>query len=961
MKRFDDPKSRPFLNAHFDVQEYIKDVITDGRSEETYNDITSCIEDVNDEIKNYITQHKDTLMSGMQDVAILASKYQSLASMSTKLRRSVDKLKKEALDSHDLVKSRTAELERLHSTSTSLRLLRQFAHSKSQLDHHLKTNPKDSKDCDPRQLASIAKYVNELEGLLNQPALQNIAIVMEQVSPVRSFGLQLRQVAQERLLVALRERNQATMAGCLQIFFNLQSLPEVLLLAIDSTVRFAVELSREALDLDALLAAHPELTGSVSTASTPATKQAAVAPTPKKDASAVLSQLRVAMRELCSEWASLMYDQAMHVLMLQRVVAKKEDPATHKRFSEVLKTSTATSPLLCSGRLVDLFWERLASSLEDVVADMLRSQAVAASRLYPSLRRAAVDIHFTIQGLVDRDNSHTEDSGGADRNEVAVRQAHIVTSKIGMFGCAAWPQEQVSGSGRVASPSSAVLTAPPDLKTSSLYTGSGSVGSSSEAVLVTGLQLMRDRYLGSLYSRLTDPIAQMFPEVEGFMAAVPSKRDLQAFLTAAQGELVAVIVESDSTLLKNACKELGKAVRFLLTKAEGMILVGPDAKKISPQHNFARTSQQEHNGQLVALLTQLRDSLAKLAGQVSKTASESLQQLPISGLMLNIVSSSSSGGLSQTQMQTQMDNLQSELTDYLSGMLAVIDDLVLSQLVLPAVDYLAAYCRGVIVGLLREGAAVADDTQPSRAVQLLARQMPELLKHHLLSLPKCKAVTTGIQELKLRIQATFVSTASTLRPLSEATRVRTATDMAAIDLLLDEQDSEQRPGDPNPVSAEFKAFRRLLTEETIPRPVQGVAMPVSAEKLAALPYLAALRPSVLFGHVCSCAPVQLPSVSDTLRTSPEELVDTMTRGPGLSLVSDFYRPDWRKVPSEAKYWEAVRDSLDVLLQRATVADAGQQKVFRAWVDLLRELGESLFSEYGWASFVDAKSSVTVTD
>lgn len=959
MKRFDDPKCRPFQNAHFDVQEYVKNVITDGNSEDTYNDITTFVEDVNDEIKNYITQHKETLMSGMQDVAVLASKYQSLSSMSTKLRRSVDKLKKEALDSHDLVKTRTAELERLHSTSTSLRLLRQFAHSKSQLDHHLKTNPKNSKDCDPRQLASIAKYVNELEGLLNQPSLQNITIVMDQTSPIRSFGLQLRQVAQERLLVALRERNQATMAGCLQIFFNLQSLPEILLLAIDSTVRFAVELSREALDLEALLAAHPELSGTMSTASTPATKQTP-ALAPKKDANAVLSQLRTAMRELCNEWASLMYDQAMHVLVLQRVIAKKEDPASHKSFSEVLKSSTATSPLLCSGRLVDLFWERLAAALEDVAADMLRTQAVAASRIYPTLRRAAVDIHGTIQGLVDRDNSQTADNGG-DRNDVAVRQTHVVTSKIGMFGCAAWPQDKLQVRRKDSNVSLAVSDS--DFRSPTSSRSTGDVGA-KEATLVLGLQLMRDRFLGSLYARLTDPIAQMFPEVEGFLAAVPSKRDLQTFLTVAQSELVAVIVESDPSLLKNACKELGKAVRFLLTKAEGMILVGPDAKKVSSQHSFARTSQQEHNGQLVGLLTQLRESLAKLSGQVSKVASENLQQMPMSGLMLNMVSTTSSGVHSQTQLQTQMDSLQTELADYLNGVIAIIDDLIVSQLVMPIVDYLAGYCRGIIVGLLKEGAAVADDNSCSRAVQSLVRQVPELVKSHLQSLPKCRAVSLGTHELMLRLQATFVSAASLLRPLSDATRMRTAVDMAAIELLVNEhhQGLEQQLTERCPVSTEFKAFRRLLLEDSLPRPAPGpavVAMPPTAEQLASLSYLAGVRPSVLMGHICSSAPIQLPNVADTLRVSPEDLVETLTRAVS---VADLYGVgDWRQLPSEAKYCEAVRDSVDVLLQRAAVADTNQQRVSRAWGELLRELGSVLLADHGWSTFVEAKSNVVVRD
>jgi hypothetical protein len=43
------------------------------------------------------------------------------------------------------------------------------------------------------------------------------------------------------------------------VFFNLQSLPEIVLLAVDATIKATVDLSRVSLDLDTLAAAHPDL------------------------------------------------------------------------------------------------------------------------------------------------------------------------------------------------------------------------------------------------------------------------------------------------------------------------------------------------------------------------------------------------------------------------------------------------------------------------------------------------------------------------------------------------------------------------------------------------------------------------------------------------------------------------------------------------------------------------------
>lgn len=54
----DDARLRPFLSPLFDSQSYIKGVIKDGKSEECFTTIVKCVEDINVEIKSYISQHK---------------------------------------------------------------------------------------------------------------------------------------------------------------------------------------------------------------------------------------------------------------------------------------------------------------------------------------------------------------------------------------------------------------------------------------------------------------------------------------------------------------------------------------------------------------------------------------------------------------------------------------------------------------------------------------------------------------------------------------------------------------------------------------------------------------------------------------------------------------------------------------------------------------------------------------
>jgi hypothetical protein len=122
----------------------------------------------------------------------------------------------QTLDSYELVRSRTIELERIHETSVILKQLRQFNHAKTQLEHYTRTG-EVTRSHDLRQSSTMAKIVQELETLLRSPALSSLAIVKESTGTIKRVGSQLRSSSQEQLLNALNEQNQATIAECLQV------------------------------------------------------------------------------------------------------------------------------------------------------------------------------------------------------------------------------------------------------------------------------------------------------------------------------------------------------------------------------------------------------------------------------------------------------------------------------------------------------------------------------------------------------------------------------------------------------------------------------------------------------------------------------------------------------------------------------------------------------------------------
>jgi hypothetical protein len=89
----------------------------------------------------------------------------------------------------------------------------------------------------------MARTVHEMESLVLSPQLAAISWVAAELPGLRRLGAQLRSSAQERLLVSLNEQNQATVGDCLQVFYNLRSLGEVVLLAVDETVKATAEVS----------------------------------------------------------------------------------------------------------------------------------------------------------------------------------------------------------------------------------------------------------------------------------------------------------------------------------------------------------------------------------------------------------------------------------------------------------------------------------------------------------------------------------------------------------------------------------------------------------------------------------------------------------------------------------------------------------------------------------------------
>jgi len=427
----------------------------------------------------------------------------------------------------------------------------------------------------------------------------------------------------------------------------------------------------------------------------------------------------------------------------------------------------------------------------------------------------------------------------------------------------------------------------------------------SEHDAIQGMRPIRDRYLLITLSKMSAPIMQMFPELEGFTAAVPSRRDLQALIKAIELEFTTALVDGDNGLVILICKEFKKTVKLMLSKIEGMIINSNETKVISSQNNFARTHAQQHNYQLYVLLSQLIDSLENIPNIL----------LDQSNAIENNKSTNSSSSSSMDARGTAVvfskvlkrENLEAfkQIKRSVTTTRKWIDALGQKQILNSIISAISHYSTSILINIHKEGViaskgpmkgstinmqTTAKDVNEttvecSQAVQLLIKNLPIIIKTHLSSLPSSKGVDVALEEACLRVMHSYITIAALIRPVTESSRLRTAKDLSAIEMMVE---GIVKLTDPHHccVVQEFKSFRRLLFQDdsTAASSSEMKESPwmnpstycPDSKHLLSLPFVHHLRPSTLLSYLISCAPASLPSPYDTPSITLQSYIDLLT-------------------------------------------------------------------------------------
>ncbi|CAM9423221.1 unnamed protein product [Ectocarpus sp. 4 AP-2014] len=380
--------------------------------------------------------------------------------------------------------------------------------------------------------------------------------------------------------------------------------------------------------------------------------------------------------------------------------------------------------------------------------------------------------------------------------------------------------------------------------------------SSDGARLLEGLGPLRDLFLARSLERLTTPVEQMFPQFDGYMAAVPSKHDLASFVRSIHAELSLAVpagsvgsaaatgsseaeaaagggglgggggsLEADFSLLPILLKGVVQAARLFCTKVEAMQSVEKGAYTFGGGSNAALGGRAgSSTGDDDMMGNDMPSSAAAAAAAPIEAWAPTLEQehnlqllelvvklrealLGIPALVLPSppTPAAAAYGVDCRERVAEavraLDDLASRvfLEPYLSGVARALED-ILSKM------HRENFGPGVSAMATSEHHGGGGG---SLFLHELQRALAALQADHFTRIAALRTPTAeaALRSLAARVLRAYVTHCALIRPLSEGGKARVAQDMATLEIALSPL---ARVSELGAVYLESRAFRTLL-------------------------------------------------------------------------------------------------------------------------------------------------------
>jgi hypothetical protein len=180
------------------------------------------------------------LLSQATGIETLESVLHMMQTRINSLQTAIDRISSRIVEPYEKVMARTAQLRRLQAACDLLRSIIRVIYLVKRLHVQLQGGVKE--------IAKAAQSVNELLELADSPELRGIQVVEKDRVWIYRQRSEIEKQAQSMLATGLETQNLSQTGTALQVFYNLECLPQQIELVCQDTVGQLQETVRKSLD-----------------------------------------------------------------------------------------------------------------------------------------------------------------------------------------------------------------------------------------------------------------------------------------------------------------------------------------------------------------------------------------------------------------------------------------------------------------------------------------------------------------------------------------------------------------------------------------------------------------------------------------------------------------------------------------------------------------------------------------
>ncbi|ETI56575.1 hypothetical protein F441_00912 [Phytophthora nicotianae CJ01A1] len=885
-----------------------------SQSEQFVERLDGAVQRIDRVISEHIGEHHATLLDQVGSVDELQGHVTSVQSSAGQLKQSVHSLQALVRELHENLRDTIQRYRNVEQCGDIVRRVLRFQQLSdrvlgSELNHVDKTSTGAvvengsglSGDARQNEMASVALAIREMELLVQDESFEELSVVCAKLPATRKLSTNLKREVRATLRSGIQNLSQANVGDALQILFYLGDLATIAQASVNDVIQEVERKCSAAIAEEKLVRSGSSGSNGLDTSNGP---------------SASIIQKSDVWKAL-QDVFDVIRVHAMQVWNLQRVLLKMVDPASSKKYLDLVLEPDEPS-------LFATFWEVTCAIVRELFASTLGYSTSVKSVLiaeYPRMREQATRVLNELF-VSTKQSAGTEFlADSATENKVDTKDGSVKRELVPIAGS---PAERTQ--------------------------------------LLDSMAPLYDAFIDRAYRRMSNPIQLMFPQSSNFHASPPGRSDMQTLSRTIFSELEHA--GQDLVLLDGTLQQVRKAVNLFCSNVKRIMHQGKAAA--ATMSSFGRTPAQAHNVGLMNVLSLLDDAVEEVMNRIETAAAPNGTQTGTSTHMSSAADPVATGVMSSKEAKElctknlspcreMIGDLKYALLGFYLQALAVLLESIFAKMHDESFGDQSATARVATSGGAPRssgGGRSSQGTSGSKYMQEFSNAFTIILEEHLRRLPIAVFATKCLADFVERLISVFIRHASLLRPLTENGKLRLANDMAQLELRLEHIVPLRNIG---AAYEELRAFRHMIFLDN-----SEILRDTTIDKI---------RPSNVWHHLTSRAPpeLQLPHQMKHWTASKYiEWLDTRaaigqssspsTTPPPSSGKSSALSLSWKELPlgypclkdrrlslqAEKQAWKEMTKCLDAYSLRVSAsANAELSPIY----DLLQESSAILLAGY----------------